>query len=150
MFSRVILVFLVSTGLILAADTVHKNEKDEYSTDSEEHSDAAQAGNKSVSVAAEGIKLPYEEPNEIQEIIEEPVEDEFMDNYEEEEEMETQDLEEPYEADASDSLEETIDDYHEEPINDETELVFDLLTQNLIPERFKSEGFFKTWVRNTF
>ena len=35
----------------------------------------------------------------------------------------------------------------EEPINDETELVLDLLSQNLLPERFKAESFFKTWVR---
>ena len=35
----------------------------------------------------------------------------------------------------------------EEPINDETELVLDLLSQNLLPERFKDESFFKTWVR---
>ena len=34
----------------------------------------------------------------------------------------------------------------EQDINDETELVVDLLQKNLVPERFKDEGFFKTWV----
>ena len=34
----------------------------------------------------------------------------------------------------------------EQDINDETELVVDLLQKNLVPERFKDESFFKTWV----
>ena len=129
------LILILSASLVLANSSVY-NEEDKLET------------------IEEVEELPEEELDIIHEVDE--VSEEGQGTIEEEEDQFSE--EEQGQIEEVDGLSEEAQEVvpevegfsevlsEEQDINDETELVADLLQKNLVPERFKDESFFKTWV----